>query len=324
MSRKVSNLIFAFIISSTVSSIGLQAESILLYPKDMSATSKSFTDIIMDIDTSILISITLENMAIGEKSIYTEVDPELMIGNIIHLKMNLEKGENNIKIMIDYTDNLKEIANLRIFRYTGKAFLYEIPKKYVRVDFHNEKVINRCGDCHIVSSQPVDTFPVPLSKSSCYSCHKRIASGEFVHGPIGFFLCLTCHRPEDNGFQLVTENDSLCFICHYQEKEKFNRRFIHGPVNTGNCLICHDAHSSDNEFLLVKEINEICGKCHPEGHYVNHPVNRHPVNGHPDPLRPGKEFSCTSCHDPHSSNESQYLFYRKTSMYSLCQECHQK
>jgi predicted CXXCH cytochrome family protein len=78
-------------------------------------------------------------------------------------------------------------------------------------------------------------------------------------------------------------------------------------------------------FMLKKPINTLCLSCHQEVADLKggHPVDRHPVWGPTDPRRPGREFSCTSCHYPHGSTV-QYLLIETTMGARLCGVCHKK
>jgi predicted CXXCH cytochrome family protein len=50
----------------------------------------------------------------------------------------------------------------------------------------------------------------------------------------------------------------------------------------------------------------------------------HPTRGKHDPARPGKRFTCTSCHEPHSAfTKDLYQFEVKTRI-ELCAVCHRK
>ena len=53
-------------------------------------------------------------------------------------------------------------------------------------------------------------------------------------------------------------------------------------------------------------------------------LGNHPVTGKPDPSRPGRELSCTSCHNPHSSNLVSLFASESLSLRSLCLMCHKK
>ncbi len=246
------------------------------------------------------------------------------VKDIIHVTIPLERGVNNISFEVNYMDHESEQLKLSILYNPAHRKLAEVPVGFEPHIFHDGNLPASCATCHDMNIIPSETLPDTPTQSPCYPCHKRLTQRKFVHGPNAAFHCLTCHRQGSAGFKLVAQGDTLCFLCHVEEKSLFHRKFIHGPVSTGDCLVCNDEHSSDYQFMLRNKINSVCSDCHPKSGYVNHPVNRHPVSGVPDPLRPGRELSCTSCHNPHSSDVSQFMFYRSKSSFSICSECHAK
>jgi predicted CXXCH cytochrome family protein len=75
--------------------------------------------------------------------------------------------------------------------------------------------------------------------------------------------------------------------------------------------------------MLKKPINQLCSGCHPEvvSKTSGHPVARHPVSAPSDPLRPGRPLVCSSCHDPHWSN-NVFMLIEPISSGQLCRRCH--
>ena len=78
----------------------------------------------------------------------------------------------------------------------------------------------------------------------------------------------------------------------------------------------HDPHATDNDFRLNKPIVELCTTCHrgfDDGyHVVQRPQGGgHPIGGRDDPLRPGRELVCTSCHDPHGTYGASDTDYKQ-------------
>lgn len=166
----------------------------------------------------------------------------------------------------------------------------------------------------------------------CYGCHdKKMFEGKDVHSPVMGGMCLSCHDPHsaDSPKLLVSEVPALCFTCH--DKSEFTRKNIHGPVAAGMCLSCHNHHASKHENLTLKPITALCTSCHTGAeikngvHIVSGMLSQgHPVSGKTDPKRPGKRFSCASCHDPHSSDFKRLMRYKNDEPFEICISCHPK
>lgn len=207
-----------------------------------------------------------------------------------------------------------------------------------------------CPSCHsgIDASQmphkKTTTFSKGLSADQpalCYGCHDQAKfTMKVVHAAIGMG-CTGCHNPHasDNGKMLAAPVPDLCFNCH--DKAEFTRKNVHPPVESGMCLTCHSPHSSDQEGLLLKPVYEVCFECHDEVSKRPHAIAGFSKSGHPvglpkkvrkgketkkvivmDPKREGKQFSCASCHNPHSSASPKLFRYDATSAMGLCKNCH--
>lgn len=207
-----------------------------------------------------------------------------------------------------------------------------------------------CETCH----KPVEGKSHPDQKGSikltqdvpelCYNCHDRskFTTGKSGHTVVG--MCTGCHNPHaSNSDKLLKAGQpELCYFCH--EKTKFAKKYVHSIITAGGCTSCHTPHISNNPALLSSnDINELCKTCHSgkDGrHIVSLPGKRiHPITGKdpstltmikvpdparpgkemevPDPKNPGKDITCTTCHDPHSSDFAN-LFPQK----NMCGKCH--
>ena len=164
----------------------------------------------------------------------------------------------------------------------------------------------------------------------CYGCHDKAKfTGKTVHAAIGMG-CTGCHNPHSskNGKLLKSEPPDLCFNCH--DKAEFSKNNVHMPVAGGMCLSCHKPHSSEYVSLLAKEPVNVCLECHPglkkEPHVTNegHPIGilKKKKKKIDDPARPGKEFYCGSCHNPHSSDSPKLFRYKTKSSFGICNHCH--
>lgn len=189
-----------------------------------------------------------------------------------------------------------------------------------------------CTACH----NPHSTKNAKLLNSEppelCYNCHDRKKfEGKTVHPPVSGGMCTTCHNPHstDKPRLLVAEPPELCFNCH--DKAEFTKKNVHPPVAGGMCLTCHGPHATNNASILSKRLNDLCFDCHtsPDLKSGLHVVRGfttggHPVKGKTDPKRSSKEFTCASCHNPHSSDSIRLFRYKAQSLFELCGHCHEK
>jgi predicted CXXCH cytochrome family protein len=167
----------------------------------------------------------------------------------------------------------------------------------------------------------------------CFKCHltgSKWMDSAYVHAPVDSLDCTVCHDPHGDKYKNFLWADGkldLCLACHIDKKKLFsiNSPFqsIHGIIKGGGCTFCHDPHASEHELQLREKINTLCIGCHPaiEATEGNHPVAGHPMDGEDDPSRPGREISCTSCHDAHGSGYSNLLLGDYADS-QLCLRCH--
>jgi predicted CXXCH cytochrome family protein len=94
------------------------------------------------------------------------------------------------------------------------------------------------------------------------------------------------------------------------------------------CASCHNPHTTANTFSLERPEGDLCVSCH-EGRATGKHVmagygfgDDHPVKGKPDPLRKGRDISCTTCHSTHASAEKTLTADEKPS--PMCLKCHKK
>ena len=209
-----------------------------------------------------------------------------------------------------------------------------------------------CETCHIRvegKKHPDDKKSVGLIQKMpdlCFNCHKKSDfEGKSVHSLGG--MCLSCHDPHRSNYPklLRSESKDLCFTCH--DKAKFTKKNVHSIIRTVGCTACHNAHASEFPYLLSESPYKICSSCHAKKEKETHVValpggKRHPIAGVtdpstvkyikvpdpvnpkklvevPDPEHPGKPMTCTSCHDPHSSDFDNLFVTER-----ICEKCHQK
>lgn len=190
-----------------------------------------------------------------------------------------------------------------------------------------------CSSCH---GTPHKKEKPELSLSAevpelCFQCHDDSGFRKrSVHTAVAAGMCISCHNPHssDNAKLVSGIPQELCYVCH--DRGAFTKATQHSPVANGECTTCHNPHSSDHASNLEYPPGEICMNCHGEEASENHVLrdlglgDRHPVSGKPDPSRKGKEISCLSCHNPHSSEHRSLLAHDRAKVENLCLQCHKK
>ncbi|WP_022852420.1 cytochrome c3 family protein [Thermodesulfatator atlanticus] len=184
---------------------------------------------------------------------------------------------------------------------------------------HEEK-----GMIRIYSGNPRDL---------CIRCHvnaKEFYKKIYVHGPVGTGDCTSCHNPHASPYQfqlLADKKGDVCIICH-KDKDKFVHQkpniIVHKVLTQSGCIVCHSPHATDYQYqLYTGPINQLCTSCHINyrGLKRGHPIRSHPVVGPKDPLRKGKRFGCSSCHNPHGS-QYHFLLIGEIKGGRVCQKCH--
>ncbi|MCP4657918.1 MAG: hypothetical protein GY856_21125 [bacterium] len=193
-----------------------------------------------------------------------------------------------------------------------------------------------CMACHV--EEPSGTLPKysvtrkgPELCNTCHETKRAIGEYRYVHGPLAVGFCKVCHDPHGSPYKLLlhNENKELCYSCHVELRETVEdaAAIRHGIIDAEGCTACHEPHGEEQPFLLRQPLQDLCLSCHEEGLGVflkrkMHPVRGHPVEGVPDPLHPGKDLNCISCHNPHASKAPGLL--RGPSYIELCQGCHHK
>ncbi len=190
-----------------------------------------------------------------------------------------------------------------------------------------------CMSCHRKGSGNTKiTILTGRVDDVCFQCHVnkiKLKDQQHVHGPVGVGDCTICHDPHGDSYKFQLWADGkvdLCVGCH-DDKRKSGKKIIgfypHGIVYGGGCVVCHNPHASENRFQLYKPINDLCVSCHPSLVDVEkgHPVGNHPLKSKVDPLRKGRELSCTSCHNPHGSS-FKYLLIGDILGGHVCNKCH--
>ncbi len=265
------------------------------------------------------------------------------------LSVPLEFGINKINIRARKEDRIAAEAALNIFRRSDLFGSYEKPPAGFEKDYFHMKDRSQCAACHHLSGPAeaenktinIEAYAAEGSKdkavvpadSSCYSCHRGITAYAFVHGPGFVWSCLTCHDVQGQPkYSLKYPVPELCYKCHVEEKQQRSaKKNYHAPFITGNCGMCHNPHASENPYRLVRPVWLLCVGCHPDQADGRHIVasyfwgtwnRRHPTHAVPDPSKKGHELTCTSCHDPHTSDFPMFISKYGPSNFDLCKKCH--
>ena len=303
-----------------------------------------------------LLSISLSLPQGSADLIEVEVNNKIRASSIPRRKFEcfsvpLELGINKINIRAKKEDRVVDEVALAVFRRSDLVSKYAKPPAGFQKDYFHMKDRSQCATCHHVLAPTeadnqtinVETYAAEVSKikpvvpteSTCYSCHRRITSSSFVHGPNFAWGCLTCHDSQaEPKYSIKYPVPELCYKCHVEQKQqRSGKKSYHAPYITNKCGMCHNPHASENPCRLDQPIWLLCVSCHPDqgdGSHIIAPYfwgtrhRRHPTHGVPDPSRKGHELTCTSCHDAHASDSPMFITKYGPRSFDLCIKCHMK
>jgi predicted CXXCH cytochrome family protein len=188
----------------------------------------------------------------------------------------------------------------------------------------NQKGNDLCFTCHDNFLENISGFKVSVMDKN-----KKVPLFKTIHKPITEEGCTPCHDPhasDEDKLLKANIGEFFCFKCHEDftiDEEGFNRMSVHEPVLKGECGKCHETHATDNPKLLKVLPNDLCFNCHnskKKHHEVVAEIIRKKT-GIPESFELYKKSTlmCTSCHDPHSSDD--YSLIRGTKK-TLCTKCH--
>lgn len=152
----------------------------------------------------------------------------------------------------------------------------------------------------------------------CLGCHtygeEHSNYARSVHLQNGV-SCVDCHSPhhaKESERLLKVKQPELCYGCHHDKKQQFDRPFHH-RVNEGlvKCTDCHNPHGGflTRQLRATAAQDVVCFKCHADkaGPFV---YEHHAV----------KVEGCVACHTPHGSSNPRLL--KRSQVNLLCLECH--
>src|SRR3972149_2022405 len=146
-------------------------------------------------------------------------------------------------------------------------------------------------------------------------------------GSLGIIFLSTCASPPSGGGRFSTSSSSApsarfaakaCVECHQKEATAYSsQKFVHAPVREAKCETCHKRHGIVGAVILEKESSELCYTCHAAQKQKFAQIKAHTALTD----TPKQRVGCTSCHNPHASNDKGLL--KKTGN-DLCFTCHKK
>jgi DmsE family decaheme c-type cytochrome len=152
----------------------------------------------------------------------------------------------------------------------------------------------------------------------CLGCHEygaehsNYARSVHLQNGVGCTDCHDPHHAKESQFLLKASQPALCYTCHLDKKQQFNRPFHH-RVNEGlvKCTDCHNQHGGflTRQLRATATEDTVCLKCHTDkaGPFVfEHETIK--IEG------------CIACHTPHGSSNPRLL--KRAQVNLLCLECH--
>ncbi len=158
-----------------------------------------------------------------------------------------------------------------------------------------QEISARCLDCHQYGEE-----------------HGNFARSVHLQNGVGCTDCHDPHHAKESQFLLKAKQPDLCYGCHLDKKQQFNRPFHH-RVNEGlvKCTDCHNQHGGfqSRQLRATGSQDLVCFTCHTEkaGPFV---YEHESV----------KIEGCAACHTPHGSSNPRLL--KRAQVNLLCLECH--
>jgi len=320
-----------------------QEKSSIHLPQDKTRYVGESSTFVIDTTFSEADSIVIEH---SNKTTTLEVKPQK---DTYCKTIKLDPGQNTVFVTLYKGGEVVQKSSRELY-FLSELFEgideYELQEYDIRF-FHKDEKENKCASCHNMKSNIPTNNEVleDVTKTTCYECHNGMISTRNTHAPAANWLCTDCHNGKFGEYNMQDKGASkylvadpvakTCSECHEGVEEWEKSRFSHGPVNDGRCERCHNPHGSDNEFFLRKSIWNLCTTCHAEMSNGQHVIpaigfgaptksGGHPTKGRDDPARPGRELTCSGCHNPHGSSGLFLLRMRGTMPYGVCQRCHKK
>ena len=177
-----------------------------------------------------------------------------------------------------------------------------------------------CIACHNPHAGKTPGFLQPDPVEACLACHSDQSDQmkkAHLHQPAAVQGCATCHEPHggDNDHLLRTAKvNSLCLECHGPESQPQKLESEHQlALFNGKVKVPEDYFTKNKVVVLPLKYGR------------GHPVQGHPVQDVTDPTDVTKTYAkmdCLTCHQPHSSAQSDLLVKDQANNMAFCAGCH--
>jgi predicted CXXCH cytochrome family protein len=180
---------------------------------------------------------------------------------------------------------------------------------------------SQCSDCHTLHSSGKNKLLRDNVPDLCKKCHEEKSKLVSIHLPFEEGECLGCHSPHGNQkrYFLTKPLPEICFNCHEEIMEQLKKAFIHAPAE--DCASCHDAHSSDFQKLLKRNLStnfyesytllkyQLCFDCHERDSLFgkDSQFKKDSINLHKTHVIQKKGRNCLVCHNPHAEEQEHLL-----------------
>ena len=211
------------------------------------------------------------------------------------------------------------------------------PNRKLKPYVHKPVASNDCYACHKPIGSDHNFGKVALAAKHCTECHKTFSQAQPGPQERKTHTCVTCHNPHESDHpkflkveKPILYTSELCLSCH--EKMIQKKGVGHHPVTRdlklvaqkktrlaettpSDCFTCHDVHRSKKQFLLKREVNQLCVDCHEEkvdekrNHVVKKDGKQH-------------EQGCLNCHRLHEGMLNSRLLKESKTKSHMCIECH--
>ncbi|MBI5207792.1 MAG: hypothetical protein HY934_08370 [Candidatus Firestonebacteria bacterium] len=175
--------------------------------------------------------------------------------NTFYDRINLIKGENNIKVTASSQGKQVDSVDINIY-FAEDLKSSKNPKDFNPFYIHTMLVENgECTECHDLKLS-VDKYELKKGdRGLCFNCHDERLDVKYVHGPVAGGACLSCHNPHGSPYEFTVrmEGDKLCYFCHEEDRIKTDHiAKLKAEEAKKTCTDCHDVHGNNNEYFIKK------------------------------------------------------------------------